>query len=263
MKMMRLMRTPLCRLSVASSIVCLGGACGADPSAREPSPSGAGPADGSNVVIADAQMTQVNDDTGSQALADSVSASGDAASPSADGSSDDSGGAIGMYKSCAPVTLTQQYTGPGNFVLEYPAGWTGAASAANSYAFTAPYSYLPTGSSVPVLGTAYVTTLTGETATDGADVQRFLAQGPSAFPGAVVSWFAIGSNPAIAYWYMEAPAICGECQGPGDPGPDIVHIHVATADGLAIVEIDGYAHADAPDDTFCDIQAIEASLAFQ
>jgi hypothetical protein len=29
------------------------------------------------------------------------------------------------------------------------------------------------------------------------------------------------------------------------------------------VEIDGYAHADAPDDTFCDIQAIEASLAFQ
>jgi hypothetical protein len=187
---------------------------------------------------------------------------GDGSSALGDGASDDGGGVIGIYNSCAPVVLTQDYTGPGNFTLDYPAGWTGSVAAANSYEFEAPYSYLPTGSSVPATDMAVVTTLTGETATDAADVQRALADGPSAFPGAVVHWFAIGSNPAVAWWYTEAPPICGECSGPVDPGPDLLHIAETAVDGLDIVQINGYARLDAPVETFCEIQAIEASLAF-
>jgi hypothetical protein len=246
-------RTPWVSITALCSLVALVGACGADGDGSAAPGKGAGLSDGSAVTVADASRGAIADTGGPR---DGASSIGDETSVDA------GGGVIGIYKNCGTVALTQRYNGPGGFTLDYPAGWTGSAAASNSYEFEATYSYLPTGSSVPSANMAVVTTLTGGTATDATDVQTILASEPSGFPGALVRWFTIGTAPAAAWWYEAAPAVCGECAGSADPGPDLIHISVAAADGLDIVEIHGYARVDAPEETFCDIQAIEGSLAF-
>jgi hypothetical protein len=181
----------------------------------------------------------------------------DSALPAADGAV----GVGGIYKSCPPVTLTQSYTDPDDgFSVGYPASWSGASVASNSYALSASYSYVPTGASTSMAAVAQVTTLTGKTALDMADVQRMLNDMVSGFPSAVVRRFTLGGEPAIAWWYDTPPAQagCSACQP--DPGPDFIVIGVGTAKGLSVFQLGGSARVDAPDPIFCDIQAIEASL---
>lgn len=284
-------------VAAALWIVATAGACGVDSSAGATPIHSTGPddgsaaattADGSPLAIVDAPTRSPPADDGSSGVTteaaanagtDSAAQAGiDASSPSAigdartlqatdgalvgwDGATD--GGVVDIYRSCAPVALTQHYADPTRFTLDYPARWTGLPAATNSYAFTAPYSYVPTGSSMPTTALASVTTLTGTTATDAANVQRFLQDRVSGYPVAVVRRFATGGGPAIAWWYREAPATCGVCMGPPDPGPDLIFISVAASHGLDIVVVSGYARINAPAQTFCDIQAIESSLAFQ
>src|SRR5262249_13344835 len=92
---------------------------------------------------------------------------GDAATNIAEGAKD-------IYKTCpASSAYSQTYSGPG-FAMRYPSTWSGNANASNSYALSTPYEYLPTGSTTPKATSAQVTTFTGNTATNAADVQRML-----------------------------------------------------------------------------------------
>jgi hypothetical protein len=72
----------------------------------------------------------------------------------------------------------------------------------------------------------------------------------------------IGGHPAASWWERYSPPQPGCAGCGGDPGPDIVAIHVAVAlGGREILELTGTARVTAFAQVFCDIQAIEASLA--
>lgn len=72
----------------------------------------------------------------------------------------------------------------------------------------------------------------------------------------------ISGHPAASWWEKYSPPQPG-CEGcGGDPGPDIVTIHVAVSLGdREILELSGTARVTAAPQVFCDIQAIETSLA--
>jgi hypothetical protein len=169
------------------------------------------------------------------------------------------GGVSGIYRSCPAIALTQTHSDP-HLTLHYPADWTGAAVASNSYGISAPYAYVPTGSSTPSTESASVATFTGSTLNAGEDAQTAVAQTPSGYPDAVIRRFTIGGEPAAAWWYEYPPAQCGACPGPGDPGPDYIAIGVSAVHGTDLVEVDGHARIDAPDSVFCAMESIEASL---
>ena len=171
-------------------------------------------------------------------------------------------GVNGIYRSCGPVALPKTYT-DSLLSLRYPSDWTGSALASNEYGLaSAPYSYLPTGQTAPAKESALVKWLTGETINPGSAPEMVVVQNPSGYPGAVVRQFQIDGEAAAAWWYEFPPAECGECPGPGDPGPDYIAIGVSAVHGNSLVEIDGMVRIDAPDAAFCAVQAVEASLAF-
>jgi hypothetical protein len=72
----------------------------------------------------------------------------------------------------------------------------------------------------------------------------------------------LGGHPAVSYWERVTPAAPG-CEGcNGDPGPDIIQIHLVVGmGGREILDVVGSARVTAAQQVFCDIQAIEASFA--
>ncbi|HLK39380.1 MAG TPA: hypothetical protein VKU41_21620 [Polyangiaceae bacterium] len=183
------------------------------------------------------------------------------AAPDARANGPDDAGANGIYKACGPLVLAKTYS-DSHLTLGYPADWTGSAVAANAYALdSSPYSYLPTGSTAPAMEVARVEWLTPATLDPSSVPETVVAQTPSGYPGAVVRHFQIQGGAAAAWWYAFPPATCGECQGPGDPGPDFIAIGVAAVHADQLIELDGTVRSDAPDAVFCAVQAIEASLA--
>ncbi len=223
-------------LVCALAVVC--NACGNGPSSPASARSGDPDADGGEQQGVDAKATSSN---------------------ATDGGADAPGGVNGIYKTCAAVKLTQHYVDPAGFTLDYPSSWTESSSDATTYAFTAPYSYLPTGSPKASTEDARILAFVG---TDGDAMTA--AQAPDQYaaccPNDVVRKFTIDGRPAVAWWYDQLPAQCGACPGPGDPGPDLISINLAVANGLTVVQLNASARVDAPDDIFCQIQAIEASL---
>jgi hypothetical protein len=165
---------------------------------------------------------------------------------------------------CAPASLTQSFANAAqHFTLAYPSTWqSGNGGASNQDSIWREYAYVPTGSTTPKNEQVTVFAQWGVTATDANDVQRRLNDMVSGYPNAVVRRYTIGGAPAIAWWYDTPPAQpgCMGCQG--DPGPDFIEIGVGAARGLAIFQIYGRARINAPDDVFCEMQAIEGSLAF-
>lgn len=178
-----------------------------------------------------------------------------------DSGADAPGGVNGLYKTCLAVTLMQHYVDPAGFTLAYPSSWTESSSNPTTYAFTAPYSYLPTGSAKPNTVNAQILAFVG-TDSDATTAAQSLDQYAACCPNGVVRKFAISGRPAVAWWYDQPPPQCGACQGPGDPGPDLISINLAVANGRTVVQLNASARADAPDDIFCQIQAIDASLTF-
>jgi hypothetical protein len=183
-------------------------------------------------------------------------------------------GVDGIYRSCPPVALTQSYADPNvGFSLRYPASWSGGSCGvtSNSCAVFTSYSYLPSPASTPITGEARVNTSTGTTAVDMADLERRLNENASGVPSAVVRRFTLGGEPAIAWWFRATPAQPGcaapvwqdAANGAGcqvDTGPDFIVIRLDAAKGLSIIQLVGSARINAPDQIFCDIQAIAASL---
>jgi hypothetical protein len=189
---------------------------------------------------------------------------GSDAGPGSDGGAGTGTGADGIYKSCAPVLLPQTLTNAAqHFTLGYPSTWqAGAGSASNQDIIWRSYSYVPTGSTAPTSAQVNVAAQWGETATSASDVQRMLDDMVSGFPSATVRRFTIGGAPAIAWSYEVPPAQPG-CQGcMGDPGPDLIVMGVGAARGLSIYQVYASVRINAATDVFCDVQAIEASLAF-
>jgi hypothetical protein len=189
----------------------------------------------------------------------------DAGAPSDDAGGGSGTGVAGIYKSCAPDSLTETLTeAAAHFSLGYPSTWKASTgSMSNQDAISRDYSYVPTGASTPTSTTVSVFAQWGETATDAADVQRMLNDMVSGFPpSTTVRRFTIGGAPAIAWWLEVAPGQAG-CMGcTADPGPDSVEIGVGASRGLAILQVYATVRINAGDDVFCDVEAIEASLAF-
>jgi len=100
----------------------------------------------------------------------------------------------------------------------------------------------------------------GITAVDTADLERRLNEFASGYPSAVVRRFTLGGEPAIAWWFREPPASRGCSPCTADTGPDVINIELDAAKGLSMIQIIGSARINAPDQIFCEIQAILASL---
>jgi hypothetical protein len=216
-------------------------ACGNGPSSPASVRSEEADADGTEQPGADAKATSAN---------------------TTDSGADASGGVNGIYKACPAVTLTQHYVDPAGFTLDYPSTWTESSSDATTYAFTEPYSYLPTGSPKASAEEARILAFVG-TDSDTMTAAQAPDQYAACCPNDVVRKFTINGRPAVAWWYDQPPAQCGACPGPGDPGPDLISINLAVANGRTVIQLNASARANAPDDIFCQIQAIEASLTFQ
>jgi hypothetical protein len=189
----------------------------------------------------------------------------DGAAAGPDGAATANTGVSGIYKTCAPVPLTQSLTNAEqHFSLGYPSTWqSGSGGASNENDIWRTYAYVPTGSTTPTSTQLTVAAQWGETATDANDVQRMLNDMVSGYPSASVRRFSIGGAPAIAWWFDTPPAQPGcSCNADPDPGPDFIEVGVGAARGLAILQVSARARVDAPDEVFCEIQAIEASLTF-
>jgi hypothetical protein len=178
-----------------------------------------------------------------------------------DGGDDAGGGAWPIYGNCAGVAskvVAGSHTDPVGYVYSWPDGWNGATSG-GLFTVSAPYSYVPTGSSTPKDATAYIESQTSTSASD-ADALALVAHPYGGSEGAVRS-FTVGGRPASAFW-VRIPPVQPGCAGcPMDPGPDFITIGVAVANGKTVFELTGSARSNAPDAIFCDIQQTEASLA--
>jgi hypothetical protein len=178
-----------------------------------------------------------------------------------DGGGETGIGAFPIYGDCssvAPKSIAGSHTDPAGYTYSWPTGWSGVTSG-GLFTVSAPYRYVPTGASAPSDATAYIESMTSTSASE-SDALTVIAH-PYGASGDAVRSFTLGGLPASAFWVRTPPPQPG-CEGcPGDPGPDLITIGVAVANGKTVFELTGTARLNAPVEIFCDMQQTEASLA--